>query len=79
MNYSKHPRKTSIQELTKTAFPNFWTIRLRQTIMLHLAENAETYYSKHPQKIPIQEFHKTASQDFGPSFVFFLPIYKSAA
>ena len=71
MNYSKHPQKIPIQEFHKTTSQDFGPSIWAQTILLHLAENAETYYSKHPQKIPIQEFHKTTSQDFGPSFVFF--------
>ena len=55
------------QRIPQNNLPNFWTIRLRQTILLHLTEIAEMYYSKHPQKLANQEFSKTASTTFGPS------------
>ena len=54
--------------IRQNGFPNFWTIRLRQTILLHLTKIVKTDYPKHPPKTSNQEFGKTAFQDFRPSF-----------
>jgi len=61
-HFSKTSPKNDHPRIRANGFANFWTIRLLQTILLHLTESIWTFFQNIPQKRPSKNSRKRLCQ-----------------